>query len=110
MVLPGVKAQILSDLDQLSQEEQKRAADLVHRLVSPLPRGASGRDLLRFAGTLDPGSAREMMEAIEEGCERVDLDVADISPLNVHQILYVDLTPFHFGSQPPLALLAEADL
>ena len=67
MVLPGVKAQILSDLDQLSQEEQKRAADLVHRLVSPLPRGASGRDLLRFAGTLDPGSAREMMEAIEEG-------------------------------------------
>jgi hypothetical protein len=26
------------------------------------------------AGTLDPESAREMMAAIEEGCERVDRD------------------------------------
>jgi hypothetical protein len=33
-----------------------------------------GRDLRRFAGVLDPEAAREMIEAIEEGCERVDLD------------------------------------
>jgi hypothetical protein len=74
MVLPVIKKQILDDLDQLSPEMQKRAADLVHRLISPLPQGASGRDLLRFAGTLDDASAREMIEAIEQGCERVDLD------------------------------------
>jgi hypothetical protein len=74
MVLPAVKAQILIDLDQLSPEEQKRAAELVHRLVPPRPKGVAGRDLLRFAGTLDAESAREMREAIEEGCERVDLD------------------------------------
>jgi len=40
----------------------------------PPPKGVSGRDLLRFAGILDAESAREMEEAIEEGCERVDLD------------------------------------
>jgi hypothetical protein len=74
MVLPVIKKQILNDLDQLSPEMQKRAADLVHRLVSPLPKGASGQDLLRFADTLDDESAREMIEAIEQGCERVDLD------------------------------------
>jgi hypothetical protein len=39
-----------------------------------LPRGASADDLLRVAGTLDDKSAREMMQAIEEGCERVDFD------------------------------------
>jgi anti-anti-sigma regulatory factor len=29
---------------------------------------------MQLAGSLDDQSAREMMEAIEEGCERVDLD------------------------------------
>jgi hypothetical protein len=74
VVLPAVKDQILSDLDHLSPEEQERAARLIHGLVSPLPRGASVEDLLSVAGTLDAESAREMMAAIEEDCERVDPD------------------------------------
>ena len=74
MVLPAVKDQILQDLDQLSPEQQKQAAELVHGLVSRLPKGASVEDLVQLAGSLDDQSAREMMEAIEEGCERVDLD------------------------------------
>lgn len=74
MALPTVKEQILSDLDRLSPEEQHRAAELVHGLVTPLPKGASVEDLLSVAGTLDDQAAREMMKAIEEGCERVDLD------------------------------------
>lgn len=40
--------------------------------VSSPPKGVPGRDLLRFAGTLDPVSVREMREAIEEECEGVD--------------------------------------
>lgn len=74
MVLTVVRQQILEDLDQLSPEMQRRAAELVHDLVSSLPKGTSGRDLLRFVGIMDDESAREMREAIEEGCERVDLD------------------------------------
>lgn len=74
MALAAVRKQILEDLDQLSPEMQRRAAELVHGLVSPLSKGTSGRGLLRFVGTLDDESAREMREAIEEGCERVDLD------------------------------------
>ncbi len=74
MAEPAIKERILKDLDQLTPEQQERAADLVHGLVSPLPKGATVDDLLRVAGTLDRQSAQEMMEAIEEGCERVDLD------------------------------------
>jgi hypothetical protein len=74
MVNPTVKDQILTDLEQLSPEKQARAAQLVHDLVSSTPKGVPGRMLLRFAGVLDPQSVREMTEAIEEGCERVDLD------------------------------------
>jgi hypothetical protein len=74
MVNPTIKEQILSDLDQLSPEQQARAADFVHGLASRTPKGIPGKDLRRFAGILDPESAREMIEAIEEGCERVDLD------------------------------------
>jgi hypothetical protein len=74
MAQPAVKKQILADLDRLSPEQQRRAAELVHGLVSPLPTGASVEDLLQVAGTLDEDSADQMMDAIEEGCERVDLD------------------------------------
>jgi hypothetical protein len=74
VVLPAVKDQILQDLDQLSPEQQQQAAVLVRGLVSRLPKGASVEDLMPLAGCLDEQSAREMMQAIEEGCERVDLD------------------------------------
>jgi hypothetical protein len=72
MVEPTVKEQILNDLERLSPEMQARAAQLVHSLVSTTPRGVPGRDLLRFAGTIDAESIREMEEAIEDGCERID--------------------------------------
>ena len=72
MAEPSVKERILKDLDQLFPEQQRRAADLVHGLVSPVPKGATVADLLQVAGTLDPESARETMTTIEEGCELVD--------------------------------------
>jgi hypothetical protein len=54
--------QILADLDRLSPKQQRRAADLVHGLVSPLPAGASVEDLLQVAGRLDEDSVRQMMK------------------------------------------------
>jgi hypothetical protein len=46
---------------------QEKAAQLVHGLVSPAPRGVPGRELLRFGGSIDPESLRQMEEAIEVG-------------------------------------------
>ncbi len=74
MVKVDVRQQILDDLDGMSPEMQDQAARLVHELVKARPRGVPGRDLLRFAGTIDPESLREMEAAIGEGCERVDSD------------------------------------
>ncbi|MEM7048638.1 MAG: hypothetical protein AAF604_03220 [Acidobacteriota bacterium] len=74
MVVPTIKEQILSDLDRLSPKQQERAAALVHDLARSSLQGASVEDLMKVAGTLDDKSAREMMEAIEEGCEQVDAD------------------------------------
>ena len=72
MIEPTVKERILRDLDRLSPELQQRAVELVHNLASPLPRGASVEDMIRLGGLLDEESAREMREAIEEHCERID--------------------------------------
>lgn len=55
---------------------------MVRSLVSGLPRGASAEDLRALAGTLDDESAREMTEAVEEGCERVDPDECVPTPAN----------------------------
>lgn len=74
MVVPAGRDQILQDLDQLTTEQQKRAAELVHGLTTALPRGGSIEALAVLAGTLDDASTDEMMQAIEEGCERVDID------------------------------------
>ncbi len=64
--MPTAKEQILNDLDRLSPAKQRQAAEFVHELVSPRPKGTPGRDLMPFVGTLDDTSAREMMEAIAE--------------------------------------------
>ena len=67
MVLPAVKDQILQDLDQLSPEQQKQAAELVHGLVSRLPKGASIEDLMQLAGSLDGVRAEHVGQAFHEG-------------------------------------------
>lgn len=72
MIEPTIKELILKDLDRLSAEDQRRALELVHNLVAPAPKGASVDELLSLSGTLDKESAREMREAVEEYCERID--------------------------------------
>lgn len=71
MTLTAVQEQILDDLEQLSPEEQERAGEMVHRLVTG-PRGTPIEELESVSGILDAESAGEMREAIEEGCERID--------------------------------------
>ncbi len=70
----AIKKQIMSQLDGLSDDEQRRILEVARRLASASPEGVAGKDLLRFAGMFDGDDARSMAEAIEEGCERVDLD------------------------------------
>jgi hypothetical protein len=74
MVSAIIKDELLSRIDQLPVELQRRVIAFADALVLSNPQGTPGRDLLRFAGTLDEDSAREMQEAIEDACERVDVN------------------------------------
>lgn len=64
---------------QIAQQVEKRPADMqeqVLRFVASLspsaPVGENGARLRQFASSLDAVSAKEMTQAIEEECERVD--------------------------------------
>ena len=70
----ALKAQLLNDWEELSPDQQVHAASMIRGLVSPRRFGATLDELSKIAGTLDDTSAREMLDAIEQGCERVDLD------------------------------------
>ena len=79
MADPLLKEQLIEDFDHLPPSRQRQAARYVHSLRSagkredPLPPPTPGKSLMPLAGILDDESAREILEAIEEECERVDL-------------------------------------
>ena len=74
MVAPQLKNDILDRLDRLPPHLQKRVVDFADALVVSEPQGVPGSRLLKFAGTIDTQSLREMEQAIEEGCEQIDPD------------------------------------
>ncbi len=67
-----IKQEIVRQLDHLPLEFQRRILDFTQALVLSLPKGVSGKQLLRFAGVLKAEDAQVMTQAIEAGCERVD--------------------------------------
>ncbi len=67
-----IKQEIVRQLDHLPLEFQRRILDFTQALVLSLPKGVSGKQLLRFAGVLKAEDAQVMTKAIEAGCERVD--------------------------------------
>lgn len=74
MVTPQLKDEILERLDRLPSHLQRRVVDFADALVSTEPQGVPGTQLLKHAGAIDSQSLREMEQAIEEGCERIDPD------------------------------------
>ncbi|MEW6448808.1 MAG: hypothetical protein AB1426_12145 [Bacillota bacterium] len=69
-----VKKEILKQLDRLPPEFQRRVLDFTQALALSVPKGVSGKKLLRFAGILTPEEAQTMKKAIEAGCEQADIN------------------------------------
>jgi acetolactate synthase small subunit len=67
-----VRAEIAERVARLSPLMQEQVLLFVSSLEASTPKGENGAALRRFAGSLDDVSAREMIQAIEEECERVD--------------------------------------
>ena len=74
MINSSLKKQILEKLDFLPIEEQRRVLDFTCALTESKTVGIPGRDLLRFAGTIEKTELEAMKRAIEDGCERIDLN------------------------------------
>jgi hypothetical protein len=67
-----IREEIAARVDKLPADLQVQVLRFVSSLAAPTPRGQSGSTLRQFSGCLDHGTAQEMLEAIQEGCERVD--------------------------------------
>jgi hypothetical protein len=65
----SIKQEIAKQLDRLPPELQRRVLDFTQALILSLPKGVSGKQLIRFAGILEAEDARAIAQAIEAGCE-----------------------------------------
>jgi len=68
----NIRNEILTRVDQLTPDTQERVPRFVASLSPSKSPGKSGAALREFAGSLDAISARQMIEAVEEDCERID--------------------------------------
>ncbi len=73
MASPKLKEELLREIDRMPAEAQRQVLHLA-RYLSRTPKGTPIEELRPLAGILDEESAREMRQAIEEGCEQVDLN------------------------------------
>ncbi|MCE8429104.1 MAG: hypothetical protein J5U19_12035 [Candidatus Methanoperedens sp.] len=69
-----IKHDIIRQLDHLPLDFQRQVLDFAQALVKSYPKGVPGKDLLRFSGIMEPEDIQDMDKAIEESCERVDLN------------------------------------
>ncbi len=68
----SIVEKVIEQLKSLPQELQWRVFEFTRALVVSTPHGASGLQLLRFAGTIPMDDVKVMRETIEQGCEQVD--------------------------------------
>ncbi len=66
------REELVARVEKLPPEMQEQVLRFVASLTAPRPAGESGTALRRFSGSLDPVSAQEIAQAIEDHCERVD--------------------------------------
>jgi len=69
-----VKKEIINQIGLLDYEHQRRILDFARVLAVTGPKGIPGERLLSFAGTIPAGDLKAMKQAIEDGCEKVDLN------------------------------------
>lgn len=76
--MSAIRREILDVLENLDPEEESRVLEFIRNLRKP--QGIRGSDLIARAHEVnfDPADLAEMAQAIEEGCERIDVNEADL--------------------------------
>lgn len=74
MIAQTLESEIREQLEQLPPEQQRQVLEFARSLVTIQIRGVPGRGLLRFAGSIDAEDLNAMKQAIDESCEKIDLN------------------------------------
>jgi hypothetical protein len=74
MTQSEIQHQLYEEIDKLSAAEQLRLLAAAREIKSEVPKGTPWSAIQHLAGTLPDADANEIMAAIEEGCENIDLD------------------------------------
>jgi len=72
MAAPDLSTQLLHDIQLLSEPQQQQVLAYVRTLQGAPPK--SGAAFVQLAGTIPIEELRLMEQAIEEGCEQVDVN------------------------------------
>ncbi len=66
--------QVIEQLSNMPQSLQQQVLQFARMLGQVRVQGTPGHKLLKFAGSIQLDDLTLMQDAIEEGCEQVDLD------------------------------------
>jgi hypothetical protein len=70
----AIRKKVIEQLDTLLEDLQRQVLAYVEALQSEPRHGVSGKQLLEFAGAIPRQDLQLMQQAIEDGCEQVDVD------------------------------------
>ncbi len=71
MVTATISKNLISQLDKLPYDLQLYVLDFAKALT---PKGVEGKNLLRFSGIINPDDLCLMSDAIENNCEKVNIN------------------------------------
>ncbi|MEW6210665.1 MAG: hypothetical protein AB1631_20035 [Acidobacteriota bacterium] len=69
-----LQKEILDQLDKLPPDQQHKVLDFARSLAKAVPVGKQGKELLKFAGTIEAEDLKIISQAIEEDCEQVNVN------------------------------------
>ena len=67
-------SELHAELCKLPIEQQRQVLEFARALTKARVHGVKGQGLLRFAGSIESEDLATIAQAIEEGCEKVNLD------------------------------------
>ena len=70
----SIKDDLINQVVKLPPELQKKVLDFAQTLATTVPKGVKGANLVRFEGTIPDEDLQLISRAIEEGCEKVDIN------------------------------------
>lgn len=70
----AIRSKVIEQLDALPEDLQRQVLAYVEALQSERRRGIPGKQLLEFAGAIPGQDLQLMQQAIEDGCEQVNVN------------------------------------